>query len=512
MAISAITPRDRLTRLVDLGRKTLRYWWLVAVFAVVGGAVSLVFAVKRPKSFQSEAVLSYDEKIKQSVLTNRQQEVDRNIGERYRELLLARVQLAKVIADPKLNAFAKEKDPELAIDRLRQAIKFTAPGGNTFHILYTDSDPVRAQAVTAKLTELLREKDDAMRNESAQATVQFALQQKNDAIAELQKRQQALAEFLAAHPEFAADPNQGNAGGEGAAVRLVHTKNAATATNTNSRLYALERQRQRLQARLDAPPDAPPIHIPAPQSPEKIAAEAQVTDAERELKAAQRDLDDALSKYTDKHPTVVNAQKRVADSQAKLRHAQAAADAVPSADTEVAPATPADRSKLQKQLNDIESQIADEQKRSGGKGDTAQVDKTTNWVVKLETTHADLRRAVAEQGVSVDYLSESARRAQMNANERRDDQAGGLSVVDPANKPVRPSGPGKTIFLLAGMILFLALGSGLAVGMAVIDDRLYRRADIDQLGVAVLAVIPPPLKAAKHGHRPRKEVVRKEAA
>lgn len=511
MAISAVTPRDRLTRLVDLGRKTLRYWWLVALFAVVGGALSLVFAIKRPKSYQSEAVLSYDEKIKSSVLTNRQQEVDRNIGERYRELLLARVQLAKVIADPKLNAFSSEKDADLAIDKLRQAIKFTAPGGNTFHILYTDGDPARAQAVTAKLTALLREKDDAMRNESAQATVQFALQQKSDAIAELQKRQQALAEFLAAHPEFAADPAAQNGGGEGAAVRAVHTAKAATATNTNSRLYALERQRQRLQARLDAPPDAPPIHIPAPQSPEKIAAEAAVTDAEREVKSAQRDLDDALSKYTDKHPAVVNAQKRVADAQAKLRHAQAAADAVPSADTEVAPATPADRTKLQKQLNDIESQIADEQKRAGGKGDTGKADTTTNWVVKLETTHADLRRAVAEQGETVDYLSESARRAQMNANERRDDQAGGLSVVDPANKPVRPTGPGKTIFLLAGMILFLALGTGLAIGLAVIDDRLYRRADIDQLGVAVLAVIPPPEKPIKRAAYVRKEA-RKEAA
>jgi len=504
MAISAVTPRDRLTRLVDLGRKTLRYWWLVAVFAVVGGALSLVFAIKRPKAYQSEAVLSYDEKIKSSVLTNRQQEIDRNIGERYRELLLARVQLAKVIADPKLNAFSKEKDAEVAIDKLRQAIKFTAPGGNTFHILYTDSDPARAQAVTAQLTKLLQEKDDALRNESAQATVQFALQQKNDAITELRKRQQALAEFLAAHPEFAADPTQGNAGGEGAAVRAVHTAKAAPAGS--GRLYALERQRQRIQARLDAPPDAPPVHIPAPQSPEKIAAEAAVTDAEREVKSAQRELDDALSKYTDKHPTVVNAQKRLADAQAKYRHAQAVSDAVPSADTEVAPATPADRTKLQKQLAELDQQINDEQKRSG-KGDTAKVDTTTNWVVKLETTHADLRRAVAEQGETVDYLSESARRAQMNANERRDDQAGGLSIVDPANKPVRPTGPGKTVFLLAGMILFLALGTGLAIGLAVIDDRLYRRADIDQLGIAVLAVIPPPEKAV-----PRRAPAHKEAA
>jgi len=65
-----------------------------------------------------------------------------------------------------------------------------------------------------------------------------------------------------------------------------------------------------------------------------------------------------------------------------------------------------------------------------------------------------------------------------------------LSIVDPAFKPVQPTGPGKTIFLMAGMVLFVALGLSFAVGLAMIDDRLYRRIDLDQLGVAVLAVIP----------------------
>jgi capsular polysaccharide biosynthesis protein len=86
------------------------------------------------------------------------------------------------------------------------------------------------------------------------------------------------------------------------------------------------------------------------------------------------------------------------------------------------------------------------------------------------------------------------------------EQGGRLSVVDPAFKPVVPTGPGKTIVLLAGMVLFLSLGIAFAVGLAVIDDRLYRRADIDELGIPVLAVIPPPAK-----QKPR-EHTQKEAA
>ena len=37
MALPPVTPRDQLQRLLDLARKTARYWWLIAVFAVLGG-------------------------------------------------------------------------------------------------------------------------------------------------------------------------------------------------------------------------------------------------------------------------------------------------------------------------------------------------------------------------------------------------------------------------------------------------------------------------------------------
>lgn len=115
-------------------------------------------------------------------------------------------------------------------------------------------------------------------------------------------------------------------------------------------------------------------------------------------------------------------------------------------------------------------------------------------MVRLESEHSELRRAVAEQRERVQSLADSAFRAQINANEKLAEQGGRLAIIDPAFKPVRPTGPGKTIFLAAGMILFLTLGLSLAVGLAVIDDRLYRRSDLERLGVTVLAVIPPAIR------------------
>jgi uncharacterized protein involved in exopolysaccharide biosynthesis len=483
MALSPVTPRDRLQRLVDLGRKTVRYWWLVGVFAVVGGGLTLAFAITRPRAYQSWSTLFYQERIQSSLLANREEITQRNIGDRYRELLLARDQLVKIVEDPKINPFPDLDDAEVAIDKLVQAIHFESRGANAFRITFTDSDPARAKAVTERLTKNLQDKDEALRNDQAQITVKFATNQSKEAGEELRTRERALAEFLAKHPEFVQDTNQS---AEGASIRAI--RNTPKGPVGNARLYALERQKQRLQARLDAPPDAPPVHVPAPPSPEKIAAEALVSAAASELSSAQRELDEQSSRFSDEHPAVKRARDKVAAATQKLRHAQA--NVPPDVEMPVRPATAEDRAKLQKEIQQLDAQISNEQQNST-KAPAPTTDTTTSWIVKLETEHAELRRSVTEQRGRVEALAESLFRAQIDASQRLAEQGGRLTVVDPAFKPVRPSGPGKTIILMAGMVLFVSLGLALAVGLAVIDDRLYRRFDVDQLGIAVLAVIPP---------------------
>jgi len=500
MALSPITPRDRLQNLVDLGRKTWRYWWLVAVFAVVGGGLSLAFALTRPKAFQSWAVLFYQERIQTGLLSpNREEAVQRNIGDRYRELLLARGQLEQITSDPTLDPFPKERDPDLKIDKLRLAVRFESRGANAFRITFNDSDPDRAKRVTEKLTKLLQERDESLRNEQAANTVRFVTEQKEAASLELNKREHTLNEFLFKHPEFVTDAN--NAQNEGAALRA---RNAPKAPTGNTRLSVLDRQRARIQQRLDAPADAPAVSIPQPPTPERIAAEAAVADANREVAAANRELQDALAKFTDKHPSAIKAQERVEAANQRLRQAKAAVP--PDVETVMRPATAEDRVKLQKELAQLEAQIAAEQNKTGKTPESTEA--ATNWVVKLETEHADLRRAVNESREKVQSLADSAFRATMDANQKLAEQGGRLSVVDPAFRPVQPTGPGKTIFLMAGMILFLSLGLSLAIGLAVIDDRLYRRVDLDALGITVLAVIPAAVaqpKRRKRSTKPRGE-------
>ncbi|MBA3392945.1 MAG: hypothetical protein H0T89_09890 [Deltaproteobacteria bacterium] len=460
------------------------------MFAVVGGALSLAFALLRTKNYQSWATLFYQERIQSQLLTpNREEVAQRNIGDKYRELLLARAQLEKIVADPALNPFPKEKDKDVAIDKLRQAVKLEVRGGNAFRIVYGDAEPDRAKAVTEKLTKMLQDKDEALRNEQAKNTVEFATTQKDEAQKELRAAELRLAEFLAKHPEFAQDGTTQTT--EGASIRAM--RKTKPATTGNSKVGFLERQRERLQARLDAPPDA---RIIAPPTPERMAAERAVDEAQRELSAAKRELDDAQSKYMPKHPAVINAQERVTKATQRLRQAEGN---VP-ADVMMAPKTPQDRENVQRELARIDQQIATLQKSKGGV-ESPSNDASTNWIVKLETEHTDIRRDVNEQRERVEALADSVFRSQIDASQKLAEAGGRLAIIDPAFRPVKPSGPGKTIFLMAGMALFLSLGLALAVGLAVIDDRLYRRSDLDQLGIMVLAVIPPATATIKKSKR-----------
>lgn len=481
-----VTNRDRLDRLVDYFRKATRYWWLVGGIVVMGGVLATWFAQSRPRKYQSWSVVFYQERIQSTVLRGGAEQSLRNIGDRYRELLLSQSVLQQIVEDPKLNPYPEllaKQGPDAAVETLRLSTSFQSRGNSAFRIAYIDEDPVRAQAVADRLTELLNAKDDELRTTQAQRTATFAIEQKEAAVAELRARQKALNEFLTKHQEFVQDNSQPT---EGSAIRA--SQNKTTLAPANSRLGSLGRQRDRILARLNAKAGVAVAPIPEPPSPERAAALQAVNEAERDLTSAKRDLEGERSRYTDLHPNVVKARDRVAVAETKLRQAQAAVPAGPA--PLLPPASPEDRAKLQRDLKAIEDQIASAQAAERGAVTAAPQESSTSWIVELETQHAELRRAVEEKRGQVTTLSGEMDRAQAQANQQVAEQGGRLSVVDPAFRPSKPHGAGKSVFILAGLVVFGAIGGALALGLALIDDRLYRRDDIDELGLMVLAVIP----------------------
>lgn len=482
-----VTNRDRLDRIVDYFRKATRYWWLVGGLVVMGGVLATWFAQSRPRKYQSWSVVFYQERIQSTVLRGGTEQSLRNIGDRYRELLLSQTLLQQIIEDPKLNPFPElqaKQGLDAAVDALRLNVSFQSRGNSAFRIAMIDEDPVRAQAIANRLTALLNEKDDQLRSALILKTAEFATQQKDAAVEELRARERSLSAFLAKHPEFVADTAAASTEGSGIRASQQQTRSP---TPVNARLASLIRQRDRVTARLNARPGEV-VPIAEPPSPERQAALQAVNEVEREVANAKRDLDGEMSRYTDLHPNVMKAKDRLTNAQNKLRQAQAA---VPAASTVVSPpATAEDRAALQRQLKTLEEQIAAAQSSGRNPITTSSQDAAAAAIVDLETQYAELRRLRDEARSQADAQGDAAFRASSQASQQAAEQGGRLGIVDPAFRPIKPHGSGKSVLILAGLVVFGAIGGALALGLALIDDRLYRRDDIDELGLTVLAVVP----------------------
>jgi len=494
---AAITPRDRLEHLLDYVRRAFRYWWVTTGLLVLGGALSVLFAAKKQPQYDSQAVLVYQPKIQSVVLTGRDAETQqRNIGDRYRELLLSRRNLTSIVTDKTISPFpeaALTSKVEEAVEALRLAVSFDSRGANTFRITYTDTDAKRAQKVTARLTDLLIQSETELREVAAHETVNFARKQKASADDELRGRERKYTEFLDKHPEFTQEEDQG--GGEGALIRAREKGKVTPKDTGNPRLFALERQADRLRAILATPEgQAPPPPPPTARvrTPDQLAAQQVIDEAQRELTQAKRRLEDARAKFTDKHPDVIKAQEEVSAAEDRVRSAKAAMPADVSIPDPIAPGGQIDRDKLAKDLADLEKRIAAEKARTQGTVPPATADDAkAQAIVNLETEHKDLRRAVAEEKEAVQALADQVFRAEMSANQQTAENNSYLMVVDPAFEPMQPKGKGKKFYVMVGVVLFGGLGAALALGLAILDDRLYRRTDVEKLELApVLAVIP----------------------
>jgi uncharacterized protein involved in exopolysaccharide biosynthesis len=189
---------------------------------------------------------------------------------------------------------------------------------------------------------------------------------------------------------------------------------------------------------------------------------------------------------------VVAARNRLANAQQALRRLEAG---LPAVTEEQAAPLPVDRAALQRELAKVEREIAGYRARGSAAGATKS--QVADDVVNLETEWARLERVVEEARERTSSLESRVFTADITASSEFA-EAAQLSVIDDAYLPHTPAGKPRKILAIAGGLLFAGLGVALALGLALVDDRIYRRYDLQRLGVApVLVVVPADKRRGK---------------
>ena len=488
--MKTVTTREELGHLVGVARRVVGSWRLIGLVVFLGTAVALTTAMVRQRVYRSETLMLYREGIRSSDLLGGDAGGDpaRKLGMKLREKVLSRTSLQQVIEEFHLYPeIVEERGYVDAVDEMRARISFRIRDGDTFGLSFEGTAPRQVQAVTARLAEALVRDNSSNRLEQANTTKQFLDEERKKSESDLRTREMALARFLAAHPEFAREAVIGPG-----AASPVEAKTPGR-PSTDPTLTALAREAKRIEKQLGAPTlgvkkVAEPV-APPPPDPARVLAEAEV-------KSARQELESRMALFTDQHPDVLAARVRLNALEAKVRSLRnieraAAAATLQSQDAAVdEPAPLVNREELTAALARIRNEMAS-YRGTGGATQQGSSIAEANRLVALETESTRLNREVAEAREWQRQVTDRQFRADITASSVASGQNAQMEILDPAYLPTHPVKGGRTLVVLIGFFISVALGLCAAMVSAVLDGRIHDRFDLDRLGVGeVLATIP----------------------
>jgi hypothetical protein len=496
--MQARTARDRLDRILSIVGRAGRFWAPAMILVVLGTFASLAFAYTRERVYKSETLMLYREGIRSSELGEASSGSDpaRKLGLKLKEMVLSRTRLQQIIDEYKLYPdIIEDRGYVDAVDEMRAHIAFRVKDGDTFGLSFEGNNAERVQAITARLAEALIGENSKRRAEQAEVTKEFIDAERSRSEEELKDKESSLSKFLSKHPEFVRESQ--NTGAAASALRANQQQKGAKPVDPN--LLALEREANRLQERLGMPVTKPTPKKSEPASdPVLLAAK---NEAEADLHAAQRELSDKLNQFTEQHPDVRAAKSKVKAAELKLKRALDALVAGNAA-LQQRGAEPLeeeatiDRATLENQLKKLNEEIAASKRKKVQKEEAKPDENAVGgaaWIVALETEWSQLNRDVQEARARNTQLQEKQFRASMAENAATSGRNAQMVIVDPAYRPTHPSKPSRTLIAASGIIATLFLAFALALGCALLDDRLYDRVDVERLEIGpLLAVVPKP--------------------
>jgi Mrp family chromosome partitioning ATPase/uncharacterized protein involved in exopolysaccharide biosynthesis len=469
MSRTPVTANDHLQPVFRLFRRTVRFWGAGAAALAIGILATGATIRFRPKTYRSEAVLYYREGLQWNP---NEASSSRRIGQRLRDILLARNQLTKVIAETNLypNLVQADRMGE-AVEEMLLATTFKVTEGDIFVVSFTGSSPEEAQRVTSTLADTLMEENARLRSGQAEVAQSFLESEKKRNEVELASKEAEYVGFLAKHPEFL--PDQSQQGGVGSSLR-PRTK----PPQSDADLLALRREEQRLRSQLPAARQESGARLESDPAP-------ALEEAEAKLKAAQRDLSERRARFTEEHPDVRSASAALQVAEEGYRRASEAARTS---------AAPVRQSEVEQQLAEVQREIATYRRRQPQEApgeDSVGAAGASQRAVALEAEWARLSRQVAEARERFQQLDSKQFMASMTLSTLTSGQAAQLVVIDPAFLPAKPIGMSSTRLLILGIILSLTSGIGISLVLGLLDDRLHERDDVERLAIAPILVEIP---------------------
>ena len=445
---------DLLEQLCGLWR--FRWTGMAAGWAVLLLALFVITVL--PDRYQASATVFVDTQTALSAAT-RTLTVDESTDaqiQRVHEALLGGPQLAKIADDTGLTARARTpQERQTVVDSLRKQIQIVvaaaAPGAGTYVISYTNKDRQTSLKVVDRFVNTFVQEALGGKREGSVEAQQFLTQQ----IAELEKRlsdaEDALATFKKQHV--------GLLPGEQADYFKRLDTELADLDAAQKKLSVATMRRNELQRQLRG---EEPL-VPGGAQQKGVATGAPPSDTATRLQESQRQLDELLLSYTEKHPkvielrrTIAELQKRLADEIEAARHGDASA----AVQTGLAASPVYQNLQLQYdqvgvEIAGLQADIADHHRR------VASLRSMMNTAPEVEAQFSRLNRDYNVVKAQYEALVDQLGRARLGEQAA---QTGVIrfDVVDPPRAGFDPVFPKRPLFAVGALAAAIAAGVGVA--------------------------------------------------
>jgi hypothetical protein len=461
--------REQLGQLTAFVRRALRFWGVMAVTLLLGGAALAVFLYVRQPRFRSETVILYADKGGVNRAPD-SSETQRGVSARLKELVFSRPILERIVTRfdlyPELRARFGMVD---AVEELKKHVEFRAPGGDTFSIAFEGTSPNQAQAATAELARQVIDGDAQLRRTQATLALDFLTEERKNREKDLRAAEEALAGFMAEHPRFALDATPL---ANGAAVRASLAPGKAPAGQAPARAWVPSTPTS--GGGVAVTDDANKGATNHVRSPDEARAQAA-------LAAAREDLAEKLVHYTPVHPDVRAAQvevQRATERLAAITSAEPPKSATPApASTAAAPSAAA-----------VPSPPPAPRAWQPPNATPPRPAATQENLVDLETQWLKLTRSVTEARQRTDQIETQLFRADIEVSSERGGQAVQVSIIDPAFLPQSPLPPGKTTLGLVFLLASAVIGALAMLLCAAFSQRVFVARDLAAVGEVLVEV------------------------
>jgi len=436
-----------------------RFRWIGMALAWAVLLLGLVVITLLPDRYQAFATVFVDTQTAVSAAT-RTLTLDENLDAQIqlvREALLGGPQLAKIADETGLTTPAlKPEERQRVLDKLRSQIQIArgaagiGAGGGTYVISYTNKDRQTSLRVVDRFVNTFVQESLGGKREGSEQAQQFLTQQ----IAELEKRlrdaEEALATFKKEHVGLLP-------GNQADYFARLDTEVAALDT-AQTKLSVATTRRNELQRQLSG--EAP--LVPGGPAGNGAAAVGPASDTATRLAESQRQLDELLLNYTEKHPKVIELRNTIAELQKRLNEEIEAArhgDTSAAARTGLAASPVYQNLKLQYdqvgvEIAGLDADIANHRQR------VASLRSMMNTAPEVEAQFSRLNRDYNVVKAQYEALVEQLGRARLGEQAA---QTGLIrfDVVDPPRAGFDPVFPKRPLLAIGALMAAIGAGAGL---------------------------------------------------